>query len=162
MSNGSKVWRAVKPAKCECEVLAQAYCPCELFPNGLPGTITINGTEYAASVLGYLPEVGEPVVDGYRLTKYNGEAHDICLVAGRMECTCGDYEFRRAAQAEPELCECKHIKAVRQLLYTPRDQYEPRVETPEPVAVASKTHGSRCRDCGGSSCGEYFCVNESL
>ena len=93
----------VKPCKCECELLCSPIAPCELLPRGIPGSIEINGTEYAAVILGYLPEVGEPVVDGYRLTKYNGESHDLCLVNGRLECTCGDWIYRRAAQQSAEL-----------------------------------------------------------
>jgi hypothetical protein len=44
-------------------------------------------------LIGYLPDVGEPVVDGFRLTKDNGTAHDVCRVAGRLECTCGDWNL---------------------------------------------------------------------
>jgi len=88
--------RLVKPAKCECQLLDRPISPCEILPRGFPGTMTINATLYAVAILGSLPAEGEPTVDGYRLTKENGEAHDLCLVAGRLECTCGDYEFRRA------------------------------------------------------------------
>lgn len=129
MNTVSKKQRIVKPALCNCELLAAPVAPCEILANGFPGTMTINGTEYAVRILGYLPPApAEPVIDGYRLTKANGESHDICLVAGRFECTCGDYEFRRASQQNPETCECKHIKAIRQLCLPPVDQYQPRVE----------------------------------
>ena len=116
--------RILKPAKCECELLAPPVSPCEILPQGFPGSLRINGHEYGVVILGYLPEVGEPVVDGYRLTKGDGTAHDLCLVAGILECTCGDFEFRRAAR-DPK--GCKHCQAVRQLLQEPRDRYEPSV-----------------------------------
>ena len=114
--------RLVKPAKCECELLDDPISPCEILPNGFPGTMTINGTLYAVSIIGYLPPIGEPVIEGYRLTKDNGEAHDICLVVGRLECSCGDWMWRRAAQQTRELADCKHCKAVNQLLLRPVDQ----------------------------------------
>lgn len=116
----------VKPAKCECEMLADPIPPCEMLRNGCPGSLTINGTLYAVSLIAHLPPApAEPVIDGYRLTKENGESHDLCLVNGRVECTCGDWELRRAAMQEAVLMDCKHIKAIKQLfLYLPRDQYE--------------------------------------
>lgn len=124
MTQSNKVTRFVKPAKCECEMVFEPIAPSEVFQRGMPGTMRINGTEYAARVLASRTTDGQFEIDGYRLTKYNGESHDICLVAGRMECTCGDYEFRRAALQNPDVCECKHIKAIRQLCEQPRDMYE--------------------------------------
>jgi hypothetical protein len=115
-------WSAVKPCACESHVLRQPIAPCEILPRGLAGELSINGTVYAVEVLGYLPEVGEPVIDGYRLTKASGEAHDICLVYGRLECTCGDWIFRRSAQAERTLQDCKHCIACRRHLVPPVDQ----------------------------------------
>ncbi len=123
--------RIIKPAKCECELLCAPIAPCEILRNGCPGSLTINGTLYAVSILGSLPAEGEPIVDGYRMTKENGESHDLCLFAGRVECSCGDYEFRRAPQQTAELMDCKHIKAVKQLLGLPRDQFEQAAYTGE-------------------------------
>src|SRR5579871_1591582 len=105
--------KLVMPAICESQVLEQPIAPCEIVPGGIPGRLVINGTVYVAEILGFLPDVGEPVIDGFRLTKDNGEAHDICLVHGRMECTCGDWLFRRSFQTEPALADCKHCVACR-------------------------------------------------
>lgn len=119
----SRSHRLVKPAVCECELLQAPIAPCEILNGrGAPGQLRINDTTYTVEILGYLPVEGEPVVDGYRLTKDNSEAHDLCLVAGRLECTCGDYEFRRAAQTDPKLFDCKHCTAIRQLFLLPEDQ----------------------------------------
>jgi hypothetical protein len=126
--------RIVKPAVCESAVLCQPIAPCEILRNGCPGTLAINGTEYAVSILGYLPEAGEPVIDGYRMTKANGESHDICLVRGRLECTCGDWLWRRSFQTAGPLADCKHVMACKRHLHTPRDQ------KPAPVYAASQSN----------------------
>jgi hypothetical protein len=126
-----RTFRAVKPAVCVSEVLREPLTPCEILPAGLPGVLVINGTTYSVEVLGYLPEVGEPVIDGYRLTKPDGTAHDICLVAGRLECSCGDWIFRRSVQVDRSLADCKHCLAVRRHLVAPVDQ-QPR---PAPAAI---------------------------
>lgn len=138
MTQTGKTYRSVKPVKCECHLAAFAITPparnCK-HEDYRQGAVVINGTRYALDIIGYRQEFGPDVIDGYRLTKEDGTAHDVCLVAGRHECTCGDYDFRRAAQQDEELCECKHISACRQLLsvYWPlRDLYEQRiVETEE-------------------------------
>jgi hypothetical protein len=114
--------RLVKPAVCESVVLRHPCAPCELLPAGQAGVLEINGTHYAIEILGYLPEVGEPVVDGYRLTKPNGEAHDLCIVAGRMECTCGDWLFRRSCQTDASVADCKHVLACKHHFAEPVDQ----------------------------------------
>jgi hypothetical protein len=133
MDNQQFPRRFVKPAVCVSEVLRMPLAPCELLPRGLAGVLVINGTHYAAEVLGYLPEHGEPVVDGYRLTKPNGEAHDLCLVAGRLECTCGDWLWRRSFQNDPELADCKHTAACKRHFVRPVDQLRP---APPPAACA--------------------------
>ena len=122
MKSLTNATRTVKPSVCESRLLRQPLAPCEILPAGLPGQLEINGTLYIAEVLGYLPEVGEPVVDGYRLTKDSGESHDVCLVAGRLECTCGDWLWRRSFQTAPELADCKHAKACRRHFSAPVDQ----------------------------------------
>ena len=124
---------SVKPAVCESKVIEPPIAPCEILPNGAPGFLQINDTVYAAEILGYLPKVGEPVIDAYRLTKDNGEAHDICLVGGRLECSCGDWIYRRACQVAADLQDCKHCKAVRQHFTPPVDQQ------PKPKYVPSAT-----------------------
>lgn len=144
MAQISKVRRNVKPPRCECRMVCKPIAPCECFLNGIPGTLIINETEYAVSYIGYLPPApAEPAIDGYRLTKGNGESHDLCLVAGRMECTCGDYAFRRASEQDPDLCDCKHIAAIRQLLLLPDDIYEPHVEEQEAPAFEKEQIDAR-------------------
>lgn len=119
MSSFPKRRRLVKPAVCESRVIQPPIAPCEILPRGDAGVVVINETHYAVEVLGYLPEVGEPVIDGYRLTKDNGVAHDICLVAGRLECTCGDWIWRRAYQTDRRLTDCKHTLACRKHFVAP-------------------------------------------
>ena len=120
----TKATRFVKPAVCESRVLRHPLAPCEILPAGLPGQLEINGTLYEVEILGYLPEEGEPIVDGFRLTKADGTAHDICLVAGRMECTCGDWLWRRSFQTARELADCKHTAACKQHFAAPVDQHK--------------------------------------
>jgi hypothetical protein len=109
-------WSAVKPAVCQSKLHLNPICPCEILADGAPGLLEINQQLYAVSILGFLPKQGEPVLEGFRLTKGNAESHDLCLVDGRMECTCGDWVYRRACQCEPALADCKHIKAVKECL----------------------------------------------
>ncbi len=118
MRNGT---RFIGLAKCDARLLEQPIAPCEILPNGVPGRLEINLTLYRVEILGYLPGQGEPIVDGYRLTKDNGEAHDLCLIAGRLECTCGDWIWRRSFQTDRHLADCKHCRAVKQLLALPID-----------------------------------------
>lgn len=122
------IHRIVKPAKCDAMVVFDAWYWSDILhrPANVHGHMVINDTGYDLEQLGHV-EAGEPVIDGYRLTKPNGEAHDICLVAGRLECTCGDYEFRRSQQLDRDLADCKHTKAVREHLALPNDQYQPPV-----------------------------------
>jgi hypothetical protein len=111
--------RVVKPATCNSTVVRHPIAPCELLPHGLPGVLEINGTHYVVEVLGYLPEHGEPVLDGYRLVKPDGTCHDLCMVHGALECSCGDYVWRRQAR-DPK--GCKHCQAVRRHFAQPVDQ----------------------------------------
>jgi hypothetical protein len=112
-------WSAVNPALCESKLHLNPIAPCEILPKGAPGLLEINQQLYAVSILGFLPAEGEPCLEGFRLTKGNGEAHDLCRIDGRLECTCGDWLFRRAAQCAPALMDCKHIKAVKECLAFP-------------------------------------------
>jgi hypothetical protein len=82
MNNSTRQHYFVNLAGCESAVIHQTIAPFELLAAGLAGELVINGTTYTVEVLGYLPAEGERVVDGFRLTKTNGEAHDVCLVAG--------------------------------------------------------------------------------
>jgi hypothetical protein len=109
-------WSAVKPAVCESKLQLNPICPCEILPAGAPGLLEINGQLYSVHILGFLPKVGEPRLEGFRLTKGDGTSHDLCLIDGRIECTCGDWIWRRAAQCERALMDCKHIKAVKECL----------------------------------------------
>lgn len=123
--------RFVQAAVCDSRVIRQPLPRCEVLPDGLPGVLEINGTVYAVEILGYLPAEGPLVLDGYRLTKTNGEAHDVCLVAGRLECTCGDWLWRRSYQTDRQLADCKHCLACRKHFAAPADQ-QPEAA---PVAV---------------------------
>jgi hypothetical protein len=118
-----RLWESVKPVRCESHVVHHPICPCELRPEGIPGVLVINGLTYEVEVVGELPSEGEPVIDGYRLTKADGTCHDVCLVAGRWECTCGDWIFRRSVLAEPSRSDCKHTAACRRHFTEPRDSY---------------------------------------
>jgi hypothetical protein len=92
-------------------------------PHGIPGCIIINGQEYGVSCLGYLPPAPlSPVVEGYRFVKADGETYDVCLSHGRLECSCGDWIFRRSKASDPRLSDCKHCVAVRRHLLLPLDQ----------------------------------------
>jgi hypothetical protein len=122
MTSKTHSWTAVKPAVSASVLHKPPYSPCELLPAGLPGLLEINGTLYVVTIIGYLPAEGEPIVDGFRLTKDNGEAHDICLVSGRLECSCGDWIFRRSAQVGRELMDCKHCLACMKHFLPPEDQ----------------------------------------
>ena len=130
-------WRAVKPAVCDSRVLRHPIAPCEILPRGLEGLLVINETSYAVEALGYLPIEGEPIVQGFRLTKADGTTHDLCLVAGRLECTCGDWIWRRAALADPQLADCKHCIACKRHFAPPVDQKPAR----KPVLTAADFEG---------------------
>ena len=52
------------------------------------------------------------------------------FVAGRLECTCGDYEFRRSAQSGRDLCDCKHCVAIKRHFVMPEEQ-RPDLVSPE-------------------------------
>jgi hypothetical protein len=119
MQESKRRWSAVKPCQCDSKLHLNPIAPCEILPKGAPGLLEINQQLYAVSIFGFLPAQGEPCLEGFRLTKGNGEAHDLCRIDGRLECTCGDWVWRRAAQAERALQDCKHIKAVKECLAFP-------------------------------------------
>ena len=122
--------RTNKPAKCECVLCCRPIAHCEMMPNGVPGCVEINGTEYAVSILGYLPPAPhQPVIEGYRFRKFDGECHDVRMAGGSLECDCGDYEYRRRFR-DPR--GCKHCIAARTLLTPPVDQLQ---------TVAAISHG---------------------
>jgi hypothetical protein len=47
-------------------------------------------------------------------------------MAGRLECTCGDWIWRRASQTTLDLADCKHCKAIHEHFYPPVDLHEPQ------------------------------------
>jgi hypothetical protein len=114
--------RTYKPAVCESRVIKEPIFPCELVANGTPGAIEINDILYTVEVLGHLPPVGHVVIEGYRLTKStSGESHDVSLVARALECTCGDWVWRRQYR---DGTGCKHTIACRRHLPRPNvDQF---------------------------------------
>lgn len=128
----------VKQAVCASRVRRHPIAPCEILPSGLPGVLDINGTSYQIEILGYLPEIGEPVIDGYRLTKDNGEAHDLCLVAGRLECSCGDWIWRRSFQVDRVLADCKHCAAIRKHFTAPVDQQLDALDRDAPESAETR------------------------
>ena len=127
--------RLVKPCVCDSHVLYHPICPCELRPGGIPGVLSINGIYYSVEVIGELPKAGEPVIDGYRLTNPDGICHDVCIVAGRWECTCGDWQFRRSCQTEAKLADCKHTLACRRHFALPRDSHCPDLSPDDVFAL---------------------------
>lgn len=132
MNSLHRPYRPVKPAVCDSRVIMRPIAPCEILAGqGIPGRMEINLTLYTVEILGFLPAIGEPHIDGYRLTKDDGTAHDVCLVAGRLECTCGDWLWRRSFQTDPQLADCKHCIACRRHFAAPADQ------KPAPVPVLS-------------------------
>ena len=65
----TRTCRRVLPVRLEeAVVLSRAVCPCEMLPAGLPGLVSINGKCYTLEYNATLPEVGEPVIHGYRIT----------------------------------------------------------------------------------------------
>jgi hypothetical protein len=108
--------RVNRPAVCESEVLTRPCAPCELAPNGLPGHILLNGIGYAVSIIGELPLVGEPTIQGYRFTKEDGTAYDVCRQFNHLECDCPDFLYRRA---NTDRAGCKHVQAVRKHFILP-------------------------------------------
>src|SRR5262245_34161141 len=77
-----------------------------MFPEGLPGVLTIGTGLYRVETIAELPEAGEPVVYGYRLTKADGTTYDLPADASTCECL-GFLRWNKP---------CKHIKAVRELI----------------------------------------------
>ena len=94
----------------EATVLSRAVCPCEMQPVGIPGLVSINGQTYTLAYNATLPEVGEPVIHGYRLTSTESyKSYD--LPADLSTCDCPDWFFRRNTVAHPR---CKHQLSMRQ------------------------------------------------
>jgi hypothetical protein len=102
--------RVVKPVRLdEATVIRKPVCCCEMLPAGLPGLVSINGKEYAWALNATLPEVGEPIVHGHRLTCLeSGKFYD--LPADLTTCDCPDWFFRRNTIAHPH---CKHQLSLR-------------------------------------------------
>ena len=98
-------FRRVLPVRLEeATVLSRAVCPCEMLPAGLPGMVSINGKTYLLAYNATLPEAGEPVVHGYRLTSTEDyKVYD--LPADLADCSCPDWFFRRNRPDHPH---CKH------------------------------------------------------
>jgi hypothetical protein len=67
--------------------------------------VVIRGTCYRIRRL-----LGEGIARGYRLTKPDGQAHDVHHDDRGEHCTCGDFTFRREG-IDPK--GCKHIRALR-------------------------------------------------
>lgn len=125
MSQTTSRWSTVKPALCESTVLRHPIAPCEILPRGHAGLVEINGTRYTVEIVGYLPAEGEPVIVGYRLTRENGVAHDVCVQHDRLECTCADWLFRRSCQSEESLQGCKHCACVAKHFQRPSEEAVP-------------------------------------
>jgi hypothetical protein len=87
--------------------LRRPICPCEMVPEGLPGAVSINGGIYLLGYNATLPEVGQPVVYGYRLTKDDGTVYDI--PSDLSGCDCRGSE-RWAPTRGPLVC--KHVRCV--------------------------------------------------
>src|SRR4051812_47870357 len=87
--------RAVKPVRLdEATVISRPVCPCEICPRGVAGLVSINGTQYTIEVNGELPDVGEPIIYGSRLTNAaSGQVY--ALPASLDECSCPDHFWRR-------------------------------------------------------------------
>lgn len=102
--------RRILPVRlAEATVLSKPICSCEILPAGLPGLVSINDRTYALSLNATLPDVGEPIVHGYRLTSTDEyKAYD--LPADLSTCDCPDHVFRRGTIEHP--C-CKHQLAMR-------------------------------------------------
>ena len=102
--------RRILPVRLEeATVLSRAIAPCEMLPNGVPGIVSINGKTYTLAYNATLPETGEPIVHGYRLTSTEDyKVYDI--PADLADCSCPDFVFRRGTITEPV---CKHIRSVR-------------------------------------------------
>lgn len=92
----------------EAVVISKPVCCCEMLPKGIPGLVRINGQVYTLTYNATLPEVGEPVVHGYKMASTESlKSYD--LPADLWDCTCPDHCFRRNTPAHPQ---CKHQLAV--------------------------------------------------
>jgi SWIM zinc finger len=102
--------RRVLPVRLdEATVIRKPICCCEILPAGLPGLVSINGKEYSWALNATLPEVGEPIVHGHRLTCLEtGKVYDID--ATLTSCDCPDFVFRRGTNDHKF---CKHLLSVR-------------------------------------------------
>jgi SWIM zinc finger len=102
--------RRILPVRLEeATVLSRAVCPCEMLPKGLPGLVSINSKVYLLAYNATLPEVGEPIIHGYRLTCTESyKTYDV--PADMADCSCPDFLFRRGTITHPA---CKHILGIR-------------------------------------------------
>ena len=82
-----------------------------MIPAGLPGLAMINGGEYQVAYNAELPEVGAPIVFGWRLTSPAGEVYDVPADLSGCDC-CGNERWR--SQFGPQVC--KHVRFISQTL----------------------------------------------
>jgi hypothetical protein len=111
--------RTIRPAICDSQVIRQPLYHCELRPDGVPGVVQINGVTYTVTVIGHLPEVGQPVVEGYTFRKEDGTSYDVGMSFGLLTCDCADQTFNRDYR---DAQGCKHCKCVRKHFVMPLDQ----------------------------------------
>lgn len=107
--------------------LSRPICPCEMFPAGVAGAVSINGQGYTLAYNAELPEEGQPVIHGYTLTaEKSGKVYDIRAgVSGEYaSCDCADFTYRSHRRQDSR---CKHLAAVESLLAA-RDLIAPTVE----------------------------------
>jgi len=103
----SSVRRAYSPyapalKNVEAELIVAPIAPCTIFPEGKPGTVTINGAEYGLAYIAHNP--GD--VDGYQITA-DGKVYD--LTADLTSCDCPDATYRIRPGG------CKHATGLRLL-----------------------------------------------
>ena len=97
---------STKPRLLSVSCTSRAVCPCEMLPNGVPGIVEINGGVYTLEYNATLPDAGEPVIHGYRVTSTKSyKAYDID--AETLTCDCCDSLYSRV--------QCKHSSAVESL-----------------------------------------------
>lgn len=93
-----------------CKLLRKPIWPCELLPEGEPGEVEINGQVYDLAVNADLPEHGEPVTYGFRLTNRESErVYDVDCSSQWLTCDCADATYNDPAGG------CKHSRAIRDL-----------------------------------------------
>jgi hypothetical protein len=109
--NATCTRRRILPVRLEeATLLSKPICCCEMIPAGVPGLVSINGATYTLALNATLPDVGEPIVHGYRLTSTESyKTYD--LPHDLSTCDCPDWFFRRNTVAHPH---CKHQLSLRQ------------------------------------------------